>query len=280
MLTRSVFSGVVVSLVTVSLLFAGPVAYASPLPLDASLTDEQVAAAVAAADPSDSPSTVKQVIASGNRVSSGRITMTLPDATGKVSTVSGARTYRGAKASYAVRGTADGIQAFSVVSSATGPREFRYDFPGEYLTFEHGMVVASAGSASGAPLGLITPAWAKDATGKPVDTWYSIVDNTTLVQHINPTASTKYPIVADPRIVFLPFSWTRPNGVFVSFDSAEQTAIAAGAGAAIAAALFKNPWVAGAAATVVGTAYAHGICTGGRDLLVLITTGWAWATCM
>jgi hypothetical protein len=41
---------------------------------------------------------------------------------------------------------------------------------------------------------------AKDAKGKSVDTWYSIVDKTTLVQSINPTASTVYPIVADPRI--------------------------------------------------------------------------------
>lgn len=200
MLTRSVFSGVVGSVVAVSLLLAGPVAYASPLPADAGLTDTQVAAAVQKADPGGSPGTVKSFAASGNRVSSGSVTMVLPDASGKVSTVSGTRTYRDAKASYAVRGTEDGMQAFSVVSSADGPREFRYSFPGEYLSFEQGLVVVRAGSATAEKVGVIAPAWAKDAKGKSVDTWYSIVDNTTLVQSINPTASATYPIVADPDI--------------------------------------------------------------------------------
>lgn len=41
------------------------------------------------------------------------------------------------------------------------------------------------------------PPWAKDANGADVKTWYTM-DGTVLTQHIEPTADTAWPVVADP----------------------------------------------------------------------------------
>jgi hypothetical protein len=270
MLKRSVVSCVVGSVAAASLVFVSPVAYASPVPGDPGLTDTQVAAAVEKADPGvSSGGVVKSYTASGNRVSSGRVTMVLPGASGKVSTVSGTRTYRDAKASYAVRGTKDGIQALSVVSAADGPREFRYVFPGEYLTFEQGLVVVRAGSATAEPLAVIDPAWAKDANGKSVDTWYSIVDNSTLVQRINPTPSTTYPVVADPR--WSNYWW----GFQVDFTRNETSTLIAGfTGCAIIAGLSPIPIgkvimvACGVLSAFAGYAYRQGQCLSFKWLVV------------
>ena len=162
--------------------------------------------------------------------------MVLPGASGKVTTVLGTRTYRDAKVNYVVRGSTDGIQALSVVSAADGPREFRYDFPGEYLTVEQDLVVVRSGSATAEPLAVIDLAWARDASGKSVDTWYSIVDNTTLVQRINPLPSTTYPVVADPRVTS---QW---YGFSVDFTRQETSELILGfTGCAIIAGLSPIP---------------------------------------
>ena len=42
--------------------------------------------------------------------------------------------------------------------------------------------------------------WAKDAHGNNVTTWYTL-DGTTLTQHIAPTESTVFPVVADLRCI-------------------------------------------------------------------------------
>ena len=268
MLKRSVVSCVVGSVVAASLVFVSPVAYASPVPGDPGLTDTQVAAAVEKADPGVSSGGVaNSYTASGNRVSSGRVTMVLPDASGKVSTVSGTRTYRDAKVNYAVRGTKDGIQALSVVSAADGPKEFRYNFPGEYLTFEQGLVVVRAGSATAEPLAVIDPAWAKDANGKSVETWYSIVDNTTLVQRINPTPSTTYPVVADPKVVGNWFVGT------VYFSRRETNELTAGAGACVVLAALAGGPAGAAIAASCGILVVYASYEQGRGLCVTFSYG-------
>jgi hypothetical protein len=56
----------------------------------------------------------------------------------------------------------------------------------------------SGGSIS---VGEFLAPWAKDATGTPVPTSYSVVGDT-LVQHVETTPSTVFPVVADPYITW------------------------------------------------------------------------------
>ena len=51
-------------------------------------------------------------------------------------------------------------------------------------------------------LGTLDAPWAIDATGASVKTWYEIRQST-IVQHVAPTSSTQFPVVADP--FWIPF---------------------------------------------------------------------------
>lgn len=247
MLSRLVSKSIVGTTIAATLMFAGPLAYSSPLPSDGELTDKQIAAAVEKADPGASTSAVQPIATTGNQVTSGKVKMVLPEASNKTKTVSGTKTYRDSNVNYAVRGTADGMQAFSVVTSAKATREFRYDFPGQYLSYEMGIIVVRAGSASGEPPGVITQAWAKDSKGKTVETWYSIVDSTTLVQSINPRSSTTYPVVADPRVRS---AW---YGYSIDFTNGETRKLSYGYGScALVAAAISEPIVSKAVTIYCG----------------------------
>lgn len=46
---------------------------------------------------------------------------------------------------------------------------------------------------------IISPAWAKDANGHNVSTYYKIVSNNKLVQVVEFTENTAFPVVADPN---------------------------------------------------------------------------------
>ncbi len=67
-------------------------------------------------------------------------------------------------------------------------------------------------------LGRIDAPWAKDAEGHSVPTDYRLSGNE-LVQEIHPTASTAFPVVADPKISF---GW----GIYVKYNKAETKAVA------------------------------------------------------
>ncbi|MFK8844726.1 hypothetical protein [Streptomyces sp. Ac-502] len=101
----------------------------------------------------------------------------------------------------AVQPTTDGgIRALAVLKNATAPREQRYDIglpTGAHLVkLDNGAVAAIA--KNGTFLGGFTTPWAKDANGKPVPTSYR-VDGNTLIQSVQTTNSTTFPVVADPK---------------------------------------------------------------------------------
>ncbi|MDR2896059.1 MAG: hypothetical protein LBV30_05355 [Propionibacteriaceae bacterium] len=81
-------------------------------------------------------------------------------------------------------------------------------------------------------VGQVEPAWAFDADGRPVDTWYEVTGAGELVQVINPDATAEYPIVADPT---WGFTW---QGINIYFNKKETSDLA--------------NWKVGIAALVVG----------------------------
>ncbi|MDT0223842.1 hypothetical protein [Gordonia sp. AC31] len=50
----------------------------------------------------------------------------------------------------------------------------------------------------GNPIQQVARPWAFDAAGQPQTTWYTVDDNGDLIQHVQPAADARYPILADP----------------------------------------------------------------------------------
>ena len=64
---------------------------------------------------------------------------------------------------------------------------------------------AGPGSEEGQPIATLVAPWAFDATGAPVDTHYE-VRGRKVVQVVEPTADTVYPVTADPNVLW--WAWT------------------------------------------------------------------------
>ncbi len=94
-----------------------------------------------------------------------------------------------------------GVQILTVINSAAAPRSYACGLAlpdGAALhTSDDGAVYAT--TADDELVAAIAPAWAKDANGQAVATDYAISGNT-VTQVVEPTASTAYPIVADPYL--------------------------------------------------------------------------------
>lgn len=98
----------------------------------------------------------------------------------------------------ALEGGATRVQ--SVIRSATSTHEFAYTVGGGFVPAEaaDGTFWAVGFDAQGDFQAYsIGAAWAQDANGQAVDTHYEIRGND-LVQVVSPSASTAYPVVADP----------------------------------------------------------------------------------
>lgn len=93
------------------------------------------------------------------------------------------------------------VKIFTVLDSESAPEDYTYTFTSNANTSlevdENGLVVVHTGQ--GDLSAKIAPAWAKDATGRPVETRYQIKNNTLtqVVAHKDHDDIT-YPIVADP----------------------------------------------------------------------------------
>ncbi|MFD4632475.1 hypothetical protein ACFVYR_29975 [Streptomyces sp. NPDC058284] len=152
--------------------------------------------------PQRSTGDAKTVTATGDAVS-----IALPSSNNVIGTRAGKNTtvYPGAAkgTDLAIQPTADGgIRALAVLKNATAPREQRYDIglpDGAHLVkLNTGAVAAVA--KNGKFLGGFTAPWAKDATGKSIPTSFRI-DGNTLIQSVQTTDSTAFPVVADPKWV-------------------------------------------------------------------------------
>ncbi len=93
------------------------------------------------------------------------------------------------------------VQINTVIQSPQAPSEYSYDIAvpgGGRLSLDASSGLVSIFDAGGGWVGGVNPAWAKDAAGKSVPTWYT-VDGSTLTQHVDLTTSNlEFPVVADP----------------------------------------------------------------------------------
>jgi len=99
-----------------------------------------------------------------------------------------------------------GVRTFQVIKNATAPHEYTSAMKlptGATLTpFDGGTILVSSGTDD-APVvhGLIDAPWARDADGKAVPTSYRI-DGDKLVQTVDFSAATAFPVVVDPKLTF------------------------------------------------------------------------------
>ncbi|MFL1377265.1 hypothetical protein [Nocardiopsis protaetiae] len=102
------------------------------------------------------------------------------------------------------------VQITTVIDGPASPVRYGYEISAVGLErieeIEGGVLVLYGGSDE--YLGSIAPAWAKDASGKDVPTWYEI-DGASVTQMVDHSSrDVDYPIVADPWLGIDLFSWT------------------------------------------------------------------------
>ncbi|WP_170285562.1 DUF2599 domain-containing protein [Microbacterium rhizomatis] len=91
------------------------------------------------------------------------------------------------------------VQFTTIIESPDSPTSFRYDLDlpvGAKLEQVEDGGVAVVGGDGTVLYGILAP-WAVDATGAAVDTKY-VLEGTALVQVVDHSAASKYPVVADP----------------------------------------------------------------------------------
>ncbi len=100
--------------------------------------------------------------------------------------------------SVAVTDEGDGaFRALFHIADSNSPTEYRFDVDAafELIPLEDGGITVR--TADGDLAGTIAPPWAVDSNGLDVLTDYTIVGNT-VIQRVHTTASTAFPVVADP----------------------------------------------------------------------------------
>ncbi|MFM9615526.1 DNRLRE domain-containing protein [Streptomyces niveiscabiei] len=125
-----------------------------------------------------------------------------------------------------------GVRTFQVIKNATAPHDYtsamRLPKGARLTAFDRGTILISSGTDDDPVVhGLIDAPWARDANGKEVPTSFRI-DGDKLIQTVEFTAATAFPVVADPKISL---GW----GIYLSMTGAEwkaygQIAVAAGWG--------------------------------------------------
>lgn len=149
--------------------------------------------------------------------------------------------------------TEKGTQSLISITGEEAPQEYRFamDLPEGVSTSisANGSIAITA--ASGETLGQVDAPWAYDANGVAVPTKFSL-DGSVLVQTVQHTSSTVYPVVADPSIQWVPWPVLAVSGIEIKMFS--SIAVAIGAGGAWAGCTFSK--VSGVAAKIVSQ-----ICT-------------------
>lgn len=224
--------------------FALPAGLADPAPASSTAAD----ALVSTIGPTDI--TVPREGGTASFESKGaKLTISLPvaDDAQAVPTSEGAVLKSNNDSSVAVQATGDGLRALSVLENDSAPKTYSYAFQGAslfpdgksgYDVIQNMVVVAH-----------VAPAWAKDANGRTVKTWYS-ADGSVLTQHVD-TEGAAFPVVADPWIA--DHGWT----IFtVGLNAKDQRIIASGygtaAGAIIGAVICSELTVGAAACAIIG----------------------------
>lgn len=91
------------------------------------------------------------------------------------------------------------VRLLTVISDANAPREYTYDLglPADVVVTEGGDGSMLFTTPDGDFLGGVAAPWARDANGVEIATRYHL-DGTSLVQEVDLTETTAYPVVADP----------------------------------------------------------------------------------
>lgn len=172
------------------------------------------------------------VTASGNQVSVDGMVVVLNGQKAGSSARSGRQVWAGGRVSHVAVDTVEGAQ-FVSIHTDRATLTTSYTFPGITLQPQaDGSVSMVRGDGL---VGFIRAPWAKDASGAAVTTRYQ-VEGSRLVQVLEPTASTVFPVVADPTVVK---KWW---GSQVRFSRSETQKIGYGASAcAVVTALLPDP---------------------------------------
>lgn len=140
-----------------------------------------------------------------------------------VATTNGTIVYRGSQSttSTAVQIGDQNLRILAVAQNAAQLRGLDYSVSGAQPVLQpDGSVQLVARSPQGAEaiVGVVAAPWAKDADGRNLQTEY-LVEGNRLRQVVHTTASTTYPVVADPSVSF---GWN----VYVKFNRSETQYIA------------------------------------------------------
>jgi hypothetical protein len=120
----------------------------------------------------------------------------------------------GEQASAVVQPTESGVRFMTVIDGATAATEYSYRMEltdGASVTHLNNGAFAIV-DAHGLPVGGISAPWAVDANGVGLPTSYSL-EGSTLTQHVDLSAATAFPVVADPSYD----SYGKLNGAEKSF---------------------------------------------------------------
>ena len=117
-----------------------------------------------------------------------------------------------------------GVRVLAVLDGADAPTRFDFEGEQELLLFDDGSALAL--DDTGEPVAEIPAPWAYDANGNEVPSWYT-VDGTTLTLHVEHSAVTAYPVVADPE-----YRRTWYGLVTYKFNSSETRSLSAALGTA------------------------------------------------
>ena len=148
---------------------------------------------------------------------------------------------------YALTGSGTKANAgYVVVNDEYAPTEFQFEVivggaPAQ-LSLENGGVTIS--DSNGSPANFVLPAWAKDASGKSLNSSYS-VDGNVITQHVDHSGAV-YPVVADPALacdfLFCTYMYSASQTSYIAnYGSVGAALVAAGCAAiatVIAGALF------------------------------------------
>ncbi|MEV5874244.1 hypothetical protein AB0L75_08435 [Streptomyces sp. NPDC052101] len=158
----------------------------------------------------------------------------------------------------AVQPTTDGgARTLVTLKDSAAPTEQRFDLklpdgfalaPGDNGSVEIVRTVQGGGTLSA---GSFDAPWAKDAGGKPVPTHYEI-SGSTLIQKIDTTADTAFPVVADPK-----YTWGWVTGTV--YYNKKETKWMRNKGNALAAGLAFSSIVGGALGGPAGAVVATGV---------------------
>ncbi|WP_263119429.1 hypothetical protein [Cellulomonas sp. RIT-PI-Y] len=131
--------------------------------------------------------------------------------------------YPGSSVSAAVQVLDNGSTRLqTVIENSSAPSDFAYSFGGGVapVQAEDGAVTLSVTTEDAVlQLGQVDDAWAVDANGAPVRTWYT-VEGDMLVQHVDLSSTTAFPVIADPKLTY-------GVGVYLNMTGGEWKAAAA-----------------------------------------------------